>query len=293
LALTHLFYGYGSAAVTGCVFRHNGTPCPSIYLASDHVPLQFIGNVVSEQTNALYGVGTVMVGEDSPGRIAYNVFAGNSNVHGGTIYSFGQATVRLDHNVFTGNTSHDPLSGSVLTCISQASPSLDSNLIAGNSGVAVSILSPAQIANIHAEHNWWGDASGPYHPTRNPNGRGDTLVCDSVIFEPWLTAPPDTTPPQSVSPRESAEHLSTWRLAAVYPNPFNSEMQLVIAGFTDAQFSIGLYNILGQLVDVVHSGSMTGGVISYRAPVWLASGVYIVSASDHRTTESRKVVFLK
>ncbi|MBC8233788.1 right-handed parallel beta-helix repeat-containing protein [bacterium] len=41
---------------------------------------------------------------------------------------------------------------------------------------------------IDAESNWWGDASGPYHPTENPDGLGDA-VSDCVDFEPWLTEP--------------------------------------------------------------------------------------------------------
>ena len=41
---------------------------------------------------------------------------------------------------------------------------------------------------IDALNNWWGDASGPYHPTENPNGLGDA-VSDCVDFEPWLTEP--------------------------------------------------------------------------------------------------------
>ena len=38
---------------------------------------------------------------------------------------------------------------------------------------------------INAEYNWWGDASGPYHATTNPDGIGDT-VTDCVDYEPWI-----------------------------------------------------------------------------------------------------------
>jgi subtilisin family serine protease len=43
---------------------------------------------------------------------------------------------------------------------------------------------------VNATYNWWGDPSGPYHPTLNPNGTGDK-VSDMVLFEPWLTSPPE------------------------------------------------------------------------------------------------------
>ena len=40
---------------------------------------------------------------------------------------------------------------------------------------------------VDATHNWWGDASGPYHPITNPGGEGNS-VSDDVTFESWLEA---------------------------------------------------------------------------------------------------------
>ena len=37
---------------------------------------------------------------------------------------------------------------------------------------------------VDARNNWWGDPSGPFHPTTNPNGLGDR-VSDKVLFDPW------------------------------------------------------------------------------------------------------------
>lgn len=33
--------------------------------------------------------------------------------------------------------------------------------------------------------NWWGDKSGPFHPIKNPNGKGNQ-VSDHVLFIPWI-----------------------------------------------------------------------------------------------------------
>ncbi|MDH4212158.1 MAG: right-handed parallel beta-helix repeat-containing protein [candidate division WOR-3 bacterium] len=41
---------------------------------------------------------------------------------------------------------------------------------------------------VIAESNWWGDSTGPFHPTLNPGGMGDT-VSDYVDFDPWLHYP--------------------------------------------------------------------------------------------------------
>jgi len=40
---------------------------------------------------------------------------------------------------------------------------------------------------VTAENNWWGNASGPYHPTTNPTGTGDE-VSANVDYDPWLGA---------------------------------------------------------------------------------------------------------
>ncbi len=41
---------------------------------------------------------------------------------------------------------------------------------------------------VNATSNWWGNLTGPYHPTLNPDGQGDD-VSDNVLFAPWLDAP--------------------------------------------------------------------------------------------------------
>gem|GEM_PF-1773591 len=40
---------------------------------------------------------------------------------------------------------------------------------------------------LKATLNWWGDPTGPYHPTGNPDGKGDKLYGD-VLFTPWITS---------------------------------------------------------------------------------------------------------
>jgi hypothetical protein len=40
---------------------------------------------------------------------------------------------------------------------------------------------------VDAIYNWWGHASGPYHPMANPSGIGNP-VSNDVDFEPWLRA---------------------------------------------------------------------------------------------------------
>lgn len=40
-----------------------------------------------------------------------------------------------------------------------------------------------------AYNNWWGDATGPYNATTNPNGSGDNITTNGVPFSPWAVTP--------------------------------------------------------------------------------------------------------
>jgi hypothetical protein len=62
-----------------------------------------------------------------------------------------------------------------------STPEIHFNNIAGNSFGLWNDGSET----VDAAYNWWGDASGPYHGTLNPDGMGDE-VSDDVDFEPWL-----------------------------------------------------------------------------------------------------------
>jgi uncharacterized repeat protein (TIGR01451 family) len=69
---------------------------------------------------------------------------------------------------------------------------------------------------LDARDNYWGDPTGPYHPTQNPGGLGET-VGDNIIFYPWLVAPAsgdelpggvlvNTGAPTLVSPGETVDY---------------------------------------------------------------------------------------
>lgn len=71
------------------------------------------------------------------------------------------------------------------------------NIFEGN-GIAVDYhLGPnGEIADIPADNNWWGDATGPFNSIFNPGGLGDP-VSVAALFQPYLVAEPDLsdTPP--------------------------------------------------------------------------------------------------
>jgi hypothetical protein len=48
---------------------------------------------------------------------------------------------------------------------------------------------------LDARGNWWGDASGPYHPQTNQLGRGDAAGAN-VDYSDWLQSQPECAPRQ-------------------------------------------------------------------------------------------------
>ncbi|MEM2122284.1 MAG: DUF1565 domain-containing protein [Candidatus Bathyarchaeia archaeon] len=57
--------------------------------------------------------------------------------------------------------------------------------------------------SVNAKHNWWGNATGPPHPS-SPGGTGDK-VSHNVDFTPWLLAPTSGGKSETVSGSSSVD----------------------------------------------------------------------------------------
>ena len=79
-----------------------------------------------------------------------------------------------------------------------------------------------------------------------------------------------------------------------YPNPFNPSTTLEMTLDKQADVSIKVYSLTGQLVDVVSEGNYTPGNYSFT---WnannLASGVYFISTEAGNTINNQKVMLIK
>jgi len=79
-----------------------------------------------------------------------------------------------------------------------------------------------------------------------------------------------------------------------YPNPFNPSTSLNLVLDADANVTVKVFNIMGQLVDVVTDGQMTVGT---HAITWdasqVASGVYFINTEIGSTLNRQKVMLLK
>ena len=83
-------------------------------------------------------------------------------------------------------------------------------------------------------------------------------------------------------------------LSRAYPNPFNPSTSLDVFVPADGFVSLNVYNVMGQLVDVIHSGSMTTGnhSITWNASD-MTSGVYFVRAESADGMSVQKVMLMK
>ncbi|MFA5424757.1 MAG: right-handed parallel beta-helix repeat-containing protein, partial [Phycisphaerae bacterium] len=91
----------------------------------------------------------------------------------------GATSVTVEDNSFTDN----GLEGLGIGPPPVTSLTITGNCFSGNTAG----ISNWQSVEIDARYNSFADASGPYNPTSNPDGQGDS-VSDNIIYEPWLAA---------------------------------------------------------------------------------------------------------
>lgn len=109
----------------------------------------------------------------------------NNGDYGYYIYTQGDGdlSVTLPGDTITGHDTGiylEDTAGGAST--SSYSISANYNDISGNTTYGINNTISA--VTVDAEDNWWGDATGPYHPTTNSGGLGDQ-VSDYVDYDPW------------------------------------------------------------------------------------------------------------
>ena len=86
----------------------------------------------------------------------------------------------------------------------------------------------------------------------------------------------------------------SFNLSEAYPNPFNPSTSLEVSLNVASNVSITAYNVMGQMVSVIHDGNMDAGshAITWNASD-LASGMYIIKAQIAGDVINQKVMLLK
>jgi len=187
------------------------------------------GNTITE--NESFGGGGILCDASSPS-ITNNTITLNEahwfglGGNGGGIACGNNSAPNIVHCTITMNPAEGY--GGGIYCESNSSPTIDSCTISNNDhdgvgswggcnfvisycnitdnvGEAVHLWDPGD--TVIAENNWWGDATGPYHPSLNPGGLGDT-VSDYVDFDPWLAWPVGVEEQPNVTPVERRKDIT-------------------------------------------------------------------------------------
>ncbi|UCH11094.1 MAG: T9SS type A sorting domain-containing protein [Fidelibacterota bacterium] len=233
---------------------------------------------------------------DHPGGNTYNydalcalyIYSGNlsltdvtvsRNIGAGLYFRSGSGT--LNNVAITGNTNGIYNESGAITI---AGSNIASNEIGLYNADSTTI--------VDADSNWWGDSSGPYHPTTNPNGAGN-LVSDYVDFQPWLTE----VVPVLISSHDTEPNI--FGLIQNYPNPFNLNTTINFDIPLSTHVRIAIYDILGrQIIELTNQYLES----DYHQVVWdgkdilgqfVPSGIYIARMVTPGYTNSIKMVLMK
>ena len=87
---------------------------------------------------------------------------------------------------------------------------------------------------------------------------------------------------------------SSFSLSAAYPNPFNPSTSVNISMPVEGYVSVKAYNLMGQVVSVLHEGTMNVGstTLDWNASE-LSSGVYLITAEYAGSVTTQKVMLIK
>lgn len=191
------------------------------------------------------------------------------------------ADVTIEGNEFI-ETEADPFNLSTINVLNGDDVWIQENDFIGSERA---LLTTAE-QTVHAENNWWGDNSGPYHETLNPSGTGATITGEPIDFDPWVM---DTTSGIGVTPFPVVYHFN------VFPNPFNSSVTIEYALSREQDVRLEVYDILGRQVESLLRERQGIGVHSV---LWkadgVASGLYFARLSSREgVAQTVKLMLLK
>lgn len=95
---------------------------------------------------------------------------------------------------------------------------------------------------VDAWNTWWGDPTGPEHPTLNPNGKGNP-VSDHVLFQPWMNQSNTGLATNVENPM-----ILPFAFENVTPNPFTEEAQINFRLTEGSRIRLDVYDAHGQLI---------------------------------------------
>ncbi|MBU1707668.1 DUF1565 domain-containing protein [bacterium] len=280
-----------------------GGSCVEIVNAPSRIiPVNVVENEFDNILASSHGVGLLV--NNSAATVSRNKFS-NCGGEGGAVAisiwsEFPQCSVFVTENEFVENDYYEQAGMHQASAISIGTDGtgiaiLRGNVFTNNQKIAVDLLwEGSDSYYMDAEQNFWGNPSGPYHPTLNPTGRGDTIA-GRVDFDPWLIENDIDS-----DNRPSTPVPDGFMLLEPYPNPFNPGVMLPLSITRPGIFKIVVFDLLGRRI--WEQTERLSGVGIHRI-YWpgidanghlVAAGIYFARASSaNQITSARKLVLLK
>ena len=197
-----IIFNNANASAAGNIVNGGTVGLIGIYAepdAADDWTALFVANTVSgirdtgSYENAAIGANTYDSGASLEVTIEGNHLAGGGvtdadGISIGVEGADGSIAATITNNTVSGWDYGIRLNGAL---VDAANSHANDNNISGNDVFGVY---NGATGTLNATCNWWGHASGPHHPTANPDGEGDD-VSDKVVFTPWVVVPTVTTQP--------------------------------------------------------------------------------------------------
>jgi hypothetical protein len=201
---TGIIFANANASAAGNIVNGGTVGLIGIYAepdAADDWTASFVANTVSGirdiggNQNAAIGANTYDSGASLELTIEGNQLTGGGTTDADGISigvggADGSIVAAITDNTISGWEYGIRLNGARIDAVSSYA---NNNEMSGND---VFGLYNGGTGTLNATCNWWGDPSGPYHPTANPDGKGDD-VSDRVVFTPWVAPPTVATRPAS------------------------------------------------------------------------------------------------
>jgi hypothetical protein len=124
------------------------------------------------------------------------------------------------------------------------------------------------------------------------NPASDNLFTTSGDFTIESVIVSDVTGSSKLS--SSVNMLKDYSISAAYPNPFNPTTQMSLTLNSSADVSVKVFNMNGQLIDVIANGKMLSGTHSFKWDATSApSGVYFIQTEVGSEINSQKIMLVK
>ena len=126
----------------------------------------------------------------------------------------------------------------------------------------------------------------------------DTTKLKKIVMNKDTTIIANFISPTKVS-RGFEESTKKYHLFQNYPNPFNPSTKIMFQVAEDCRINISIYNIKGQLINILVDEKKTAGIYTIewntvnQSGIKVPSGVYVYRFETDKYTQTRKMILLR